>query len=87
MMNPYSALKNVLILDNCSIHHVEGVKEMCTAWYVSNTYLVILYKLEVLVVSNLYICLHTHQISTQLRSALPLSSSISDIEGRSFETV
>jgi hypothetical protein len=31
VMNPYPAPKSVLILDNCSIHHVEGVEEMCTA--------------------------------------------------------
>jgi hypothetical protein len=29
VMNPYPALKSVLVLDNCSIHHVEGVEELC----------------------------------------------------------
>jgi hypothetical protein len=43
VMNPYPAPKSVLILNNYSIHHVEGVEEMCTAWYVANTYLVISY--------------------------------------------
>ena len=28
-MNPYPARHTVLILDNCCIHHVEGVEEMC----------------------------------------------------------
>jgi hypothetical protein len=30
-MNPYPAPRSVLVLDNCSIHHVEGVEELCTA--------------------------------------------------------
>ncbi|KAF8236348.1 hypothetical protein L208DRAFT_1252247 [Tricholoma matsutake] len=29
VMNPYPALHSVLILNNCRIHHVEGVAEMC----------------------------------------------------------
>ncbi|KIJ39961.1 hypothetical protein M422DRAFT_126362, partial [Sphaerobolus stellatus SS14] len=28
-MNPYPAPWSVLILDNCAIHHVEGVRELC----------------------------------------------------------
>ncbi|KIJ36877.1 hypothetical protein M422DRAFT_144120, partial [Sphaerobolus stellatus SS14] len=28
-MNPYPAPQSVLILDNCAIHHVEGVHELC----------------------------------------------------------
>lgn len=28
-MNPYPAPRSVLILDNCRIHHVPGVEEMC----------------------------------------------------------
>jgi hypothetical protein len=30
VMNPYPAPHSVLILDNCRIHHVEGVEELCT---------------------------------------------------------
>ncbi|KAJ3719076.1 hypothetical protein DFJ43DRAFT_980232, partial [Lentinula guzmanii] len=29
VMNPYPSPCSVLILDNCRIHHVEGVEEMC----------------------------------------------------------
>lgn len=29
VMNPYPAPKSVLILDNCRIHHVPGVQELC----------------------------------------------------------
>lgn len=28
-MNPYPASRSVLVLDNCRIHHVEGVQEKC----------------------------------------------------------
>ncbi|KAJ7747399.1 hypothetical protein B0H14DRAFT_2775952, partial [Mycena olivaceomarginata] len=28
-MNPYPAPWSVLILNNCRIHHVDGVEEMC----------------------------------------------------------
>lgn len=31
IMNPYPAPNSVLILDNCRIHHVEGVEELCEA--------------------------------------------------------
>jgi hypothetical protein len=31
VMNPYPAPQSVLILDNCRIHHVEGVEEMRNA--------------------------------------------------------
>jgi hypothetical protein len=34
VMNPYPAPHSVLILDNCRIHHVEGVEEMCEDRYV-----------------------------------------------------
>jgi transposase len=33
-MNPYPAKHSVLVLDNCCIHHVEGVEEMCAEAYV-----------------------------------------------------
>ncbi|KAJ7753622.1 hypothetical protein DFH07DRAFT_744261, partial [Mycena maculata] len=29
IMNPYPAPQSILILDNCRIHHVKGVEEMC----------------------------------------------------------
>ncbi|KAJ7189359.1 hypothetical protein GGX14DRAFT_306688, partial [Mycena pura] len=29
VMNPYPAKNSILVLDNCRIHHVEGVAEMC----------------------------------------------------------
>jgi hypothetical protein len=29
IMNPYPAPHSVLILDNCRIHHVPGIEEMC----------------------------------------------------------
>lgn len=29
VMNPYPAIHSVLVLDNCRIHHVEGVEERC----------------------------------------------------------
>jgi DDE superfamily endonuclease len=28
-MNPYPAPRSVLVLDNCGIHHVPGVRELC----------------------------------------------------------
>jgi hypothetical protein len=31
VMNPYPAKHSILVLDNCRIHHVEGVEEMCAA--------------------------------------------------------
>ncbi|KAJ3709408.1 hypothetical protein DFJ43DRAFT_977439, partial [Lentinula guzmanii] len=34
VMNPYPGPHSVLILDNCRIHHVEGVEEMCETRYV-----------------------------------------------------
>ena len=30
-MNPYPAPQNVLVIDNCHIHHVVGVEELCAA--------------------------------------------------------
>jgi hypothetical protein len=35
VMNPYPGKHGVLVLDNCRIHHVEGVEEMCEAAQVS----------------------------------------------------
>lgn len=29
VMNPYPGPQSVLVLDNCKIHHVPGVEEMC----------------------------------------------------------
>ncbi|KAF8583049.1 hypothetical protein K439DRAFT_1349787, partial [Ramaria rubella] len=29
VMNPYPQKNSVLVMDNCSIHHVEGVAELC----------------------------------------------------------
>lgn len=34
VMNPYPAPRSVLILDNCRIHHVPGVEELCEERYV-----------------------------------------------------
>jgi hypothetical protein len=31
-MNPYPAPRSVLVIDNCRIHHVVGVEELCAAW-------------------------------------------------------
>jgi hypothetical protein len=33
VMNPYPAPKSILVIDNCRIHHVEGVEEMCANRY------------------------------------------------------
>lgn len=35
VMNPYPLPHSVLVMDNCRIHHVEGVEEMCEARYVT----------------------------------------------------
>jgi hypothetical protein len=35
VMNPYPAPHSVLILDNCRIHHVDEVQEMCDAKFVT----------------------------------------------------
>ena len=29
VMNPYPGENSVLVMDNCAIHHVEGVAELC----------------------------------------------------------
>jgi antirestriction protein len=29
VMNPYPQERSVLVMDNCAIHHVEGVAELC----------------------------------------------------------
>lgn len=34
-MNPYPGLRSVLVIDNCRIHHVVGVEELCAARYVT----------------------------------------------------
>lgn len=39
VMNPYPAPNSVLVLDNCSIHHVDGVQERCDAAGVRLLYL------------------------------------------------
>ncbi|RDB26780.1 hypothetical protein Hypma_005272 [Hypsizygus marmoreus] len=39
VMNPYPAVNSVLVLDNCRIHHVEGVEEMCEERRVKLVYL------------------------------------------------
>ena len=33
-MNPYLKPKSVLVVDDCAIHHVEGIQEMCDERYV-----------------------------------------------------
>jgi hypothetical protein len=33
-MNPYPAPRSVLVMDNCSIHHVDGVTAICEEKYV-----------------------------------------------------
>lgn len=38
-MNPYPAPRSVLILDNCLIHHIDGVQERCDAAGVKLLYL------------------------------------------------
>lgn len=35
-MNRYPSPHSVLILDNCRIHHVPGVEELCAEAYVDN---------------------------------------------------
>jgi transposase len=50
VMNPYPAPRSVLIIDNCRIHHVEEVEEMCNAKSVSSPRkLVILVVMDILV--------------------------------------
>ena len=36
-MNPYPEKNSVLVMDNCAIHHVEGVQDMCDEWLVFST--------------------------------------------------
>jgi hypothetical protein len=36
VMNPFPAPNSVLVLDNCRIHHVEGVEELCDERSVSS---------------------------------------------------
>ena len=33
LMNAYPAKNSVLVMDNCRIHHVEGVAELCAERY------------------------------------------------------
>jgi len=35
VMNPYPEVNSVLVIDNCHIHHVEGVEERCAQQSVS----------------------------------------------------
>ncbi|KIJ28526.1 hypothetical protein M422DRAFT_189666, partial [Sphaerobolus stellatus SS14] len=28
-MNPYPGPQSVLVMDNCAIHHVDGIQDMC----------------------------------------------------------
>ncbi|KIJ51784.1 hypothetical protein M422DRAFT_157443, partial [Sphaerobolus stellatus SS14] len=42
-MNPYPAPKSVLVMDNCAIHHVEGVREMCDEACVISCFLTVKY--------------------------------------------
>ncbi|KIN98968.1 hypothetical protein M404DRAFT_156498, partial [Pisolithus tinctorius Marx 270] len=34
VMNPYPAPHSVLVMDNCRIHHIDGVEELCQEQYV-----------------------------------------------------
>ena len=38
VMNPYPAPRSVLVLDNCHIHHVTGVRELCDQWCIQQYY-------------------------------------------------
>jgi len=38
-MNPYPSPQSVLVMDNCAIHHVEGIQEMCDEASVKLIYL------------------------------------------------
>jgi hypothetical protein len=41
VMNPYPAKNSVLVMDNCRIHHVDGVAELCSERY---TFILLLYQ-------------------------------------------
>jgi hypothetical protein len=36
-MNPYPAVRSVLVMDNCSIHHIDGVVAACEERYVTDS--------------------------------------------------
>jgi hypothetical protein len=87
IMNPYPAPNSVLILDNCRIHHVEGVEELCAERYVLSQYLYC--KSNILntmaVVFDSFTFHHTPQTSIQLRSASHGSSTAFDSVGWNSE--
>jgi hypothetical protein len=68
VMNPYPAPRSVLILDNCRIHHVDGVKEICNPSCVSS-FLSLLWLTHFSEVSSSSISHRTHRTSIQLKSA------------------
>ncbi len=69
VMNPYPAPNSVLILDNCRIHHVEGVEELCAQrWGQIIPFYNSLTDNYPTVVSVLFTYHPTLPISTQLRS-------------------
>lgn len=51
-MNPYPGPRSVLVIDNCRIHHVEGVQELCDERYESYAQPVDLANMGFLVASN-----------------------------------
>ena len=76
VMNPYPAPHSVLVIDNCRIHHVEGVEELCAARYVTNPPMVATLLIDLPVASNSYIYLPTCPISIPSKNVSLSSTTI-----------
>ena len=81
VMNPYPARHSVLILDNCRIHHVEGVEERCEERWVISSLLINDNGLPelgffLLVGLDSFTSRHILRISILLRSVFPSSRPI-----------
>jgi hypothetical protein len=70
-MNPYPEPRSVLVIDNCRIHHVAGVEDLCAARYVLMIYWYFTYAI-VIAASSWFTSLPTHQTTIRLRSVSPL---------------
>ncbi len=72
VMNPYPGKHSVLVMDNCRIHHVLEVEEVCAQKYVSPIYCNCTNH-HIIGVSNYSTYPHTPPTTTQLKNTFWLS--------------
>ena len=70
IMNPYPGKHSVLVMDNCKIHHVPVVEEVCAQKYVSSSYLNNTNH-NIIGVSSYCIYPHTPLTTTQSKNSFP----------------